>query len=75
MRAVSAIAPTFDRFPPEGYRYRPKKTLIAAAFTVALGLGAATPALADSHMTGDTPVTTQDTHATVVTPQDENHAG
>ncbi|MCX5110174.1 hypothetical protein OOK13_16800 [Streptomyces sp. NBC_00378] len=50
---------------------RTKKTLVAAAFTVALGLGAATPALAENHA-GDTPVTTQDT---VVTPQDENHAG
>ncbi|MEU0830812.1 hypothetical protein [Streptomyces sp. NPDC005969] len=49
---------------------RTKKTLVAAAFAVALGLGAATPALADSHMTGGTPVTTQDQHATVVTPQD-----
>ncbi|WP_327244912.1 hypothetical protein [Streptomyces sp. NBC_01320] len=41
---------------------------------MALGLGSATPALADMHATGDTPVTTQDMHATVVTPQD-NHAG
>lgn len=39
---------------------------------MALGLGSATPALADMHATGDTPVTTQDMHATVVTPQD-NH--
>ncbi|MFB6814204.1 hypothetical protein ACFCV8_06630 [Streptomyces sp. NPDC056347] len=69
---------------------RTKKSLVAAAFTVALGLGAAAPALADSHMTGDTHatvvtpqdnthatvVTPQDnTHATVVTPQDENHVG
>ncbi|MCX4788538.1 MULTISPECIES: hypothetical protein [unclassified Streptomyces] len=42
---------------------RTKKTLVAAAFAVALGLGAATPALADQHATcGDT--TTQDQHAT-----------
>ncbi|MEW2486910.1 hypothetical protein [Streptomyces sp. NPDC048411] len=47
---------------------RTKKTLVAAAFAVALGLGAASPALADSHMTGDTPVTTQDMHATGDTP-------
>ncbi|MFE7239543.1 hypothetical protein [Streptomyces sp. NPDC057580] len=53
---------------------RTKKTLVASAFAVALGLGSATPALADMHATGDTPVTTQDMHATVVTPQ-ENHAG
>ncbi|MFJ3529361.1 hypothetical protein [Streptomyces sp. NPDC090132] len=53
---------------------RTKKTLVAAAFAVALGIGAASPALADTHATGDTPVTTQDTHATVVTPQDDTHA-
>lgn len=41
---------------------RTKKTLVAAAFAVALGLGAATD-LADQHATcGDT--TTQDQHAT-----------
>ncbi|WP_327369221.1 hypothetical protein [Streptomyces sp. NBC_01217] len=49
---------------------RTKKTLVTAAFAVALGLGSATPALADIHATGDTPVTTDDVHATVVTPQD-----
>ncbi|WP_406421417.1 hypothetical protein OH809_18270 [Streptomyces sp. NBC_00873] len=49
-----------------------KKTLVAAAFAVALGLGSAAPALADMHATGDTPVTTQDMHATVVTPQDSH---
>lgn len=53
---------------------RTKKTLIAAAFAVALGIGGASPALADAHASGDTPVTTQDAHASVVTPQ-ENHAG
>ncbi|MFF1840935.1 hypothetical protein ACFVW5_25305 [Streptomyces sp. NPDC058232] len=47
---------------------RTKKTLIAAAFAVALGLGSATPALADMHATGDNPVTTQDMHATGDTP-------
>ncbi|MER8084027.1 hypothetical protein ABTZ57_02385 [Streptomyces sp. NPDC094048] len=57
---------------------RTKKTLVAAAFAVALGLGAATPALADSHMTGDTPVTTQDSHMTGDTPvttQDSHMTG
>ncbi|MFE5109097.1 hypothetical protein [Streptomyces sp. NPDC056663] len=47
---------------------RTKKTLLAAAFAAALGLGSATPALADMHATGDTPVTTQDMHATGDTP-------
>jgi hypothetical protein len=51
---------------------RTKKTLVAAAFAVALGLGAAGTAMADSHMTGGTPVTTQDSHASVVTPQDSH---
>ncbi|MCX5311442.1 hypothetical protein [Streptomyces sp. NBC_00154] len=49
---------------------RTKKTLVAAAFAVALGLGSASPALADMHATGETPVTTQDMHATSVTTQD-----
>ncbi|MFE7328267.1 hypothetical protein ACFU8W_25470 [Streptomyces sp. NPDC057565] len=39
---------------------RTKKTLVAAAFAVALGLGSATPALADMHATVVTP---QDSHA------------
>ncbi|MGW6578565.1 hypothetical protein ACWF76_04035 [Streptomyces globisporus] len=54
---------------------RTKKTFLAAAFAVALGLGSASPALADNHATGDTPVTTQDNHATGgdATTQD-NHA-
>ncbi|MGW8981183.1 hypothetical protein ACWGQ9_00820 [Streptomyces parvus] len=54
---------------------RTKKTFVAAAFAVALGLGSASPALADSHMTGDVPATTQDNHATGgdAKPQD-NHA-
>ncbi|EFE76777.1 hypothetical protein SSGG_04144 [Streptomyces filamentosus NRRL 15998] len=43
---------------------RTKKTFVAAAFAVALGLGSASPALADQHATGDVPVTTQDQHAT-----------
>ncbi|MEV0489127.1 hypothetical protein [Streptomyces atratus] len=54
---------------------RTKKTLVAAAFAVALGLGATSPALADQHATGDTPVTTQDQHATgdtSVTTQDQH---
>ncbi|MEU9202208.1 hypothetical protein [Streptomyces sp. NPDC048332] len=46
---------------------RTKKTLIAAAFAVALGLGSAGTAMADTHATGDT---TDNTHATVITPQD-----
>ncbi|MET7645938.1 hypothetical protein ABZS83_20360 [Streptomyces sp. NPDC005426] len=53
---------------------RTKKTLVAAAFAVALGIGGASPALANTHATGDTPVTTQNTHATVVTPQGNLHA-
>ncbi|MFE9856683.1 hypothetical protein [Streptomyces sp. NPDC005780] len=52
---------------------RTKKTLVAAAFAVALGIGGASPALAENHA-GDTPVTTQENHAGVVTTQ-ENHAG
>ncbi|MFD4015913.1 hypothetical protein [Streptomyces sindenensis] len=54
---------------------RTKKTFVAAAFAVALGLGTASPALADSHMTGDAPVTTQDSHMTgdaPVTTQDSH---
>ncbi|MFI6059016.1 hypothetical protein [Streptomyces sp. NPDC051286] len=58
---------------------RTKKTLVAGAFAVALGLGAASPALADQHATVVTPqdahatvVTPQNTHATVVTPQDSH---
>ncbi|MFI6898580.1 hypothetical protein ACIBM4_31145 [Streptomyces sp. NPDC050256] len=51
---------------------RTKKTLVAAAFAVALGIGAASPALADSHASGDTPVTTQDSHASVATPLDSH---
>ncbi|MFE6913808.1 hypothetical protein [Streptomyces rubiginosohelvolus] len=31
---------------------------------MALGLGSASPALADQYATGDAPVTTQDQHAT-----------
>ncbi|MFJ9886183.1 hypothetical protein ACIQRW_09990 [Streptomyces sp. NPDC091287] len=57
---------------------RTKKTLVAAAFAVALGLGTASPALADSHTTGGTPVTTQDQHATGGTPvttQDQHATG
>ncbi|MFG2598157.1 hypothetical protein [Streptomyces sp. NPDC048462] len=50
---------------------RTKKTLVAAAFAVALGIGGASPALAENHA-GSTP---QDAHASVVTPQEENHAG
>ncbi|HEY9331749.1 MAG TPA: hypothetical protein VIS09_26485 [Streptomyces sp.] len=49
---------------------RTKKTLVAAAFAVALGIGGASPALADAHASGDTPVTTQDAHASVATPLD-----
>lgn len=52
---------------------RTKKTLVAAAFAVALGLGSAGTAMADQHATGGD-ATTQDQHATVVTPQD-SHAG
>ncbi|MGQ4727365.1 hypothetical protein ACUN3E_06855 [Streptomyces sp. Ju416(a)] len=54
---------------------RTKKTFVAAAFAVALGLGSASPALADQHATGGAPVTTQDQHATGsdAQPQD-NHA-
>ncbi|MET7490987.1 hypothetical protein ABZV61_15830 [Streptomyces sp900116325] len=47
---------------------RTKKTLVAAAFAMALGLGSAGTAMADMHATGDTPVTTQDMHATGDTP-------
>jgi hypothetical protein len=43
---------------------RTEKTLIAAAFAVALGLGSVGTAMADMHATGDVPVTTQDMHAT-----------
>ncbi|MCX5142129.1 MULTISPECIES: hypothetical protein [unclassified Streptomyces] len=49
---------------------RTKKTLVAAAFAVALGIGGACPALADAHASGDTPVTTQDADTGVATPQD-----
>ncbi|MFE3514679.1 hypothetical protein [Streptomyces sp. NPDC059166] len=45
-----------------------RKTLVAAAFAVALGLGSAVPAAADTHATGGTPVTTQNIHATGGTP-------
>lgn len=45
---------------------RTKKTLVAAAFAVALGLSSATPALADSHASVVTP---QDSHASVATPR------
>ncbi|MFG2428912.1 hypothetical protein [Streptomyces sp. NPDC048590] len=45
-----------------------KKTLVAAAFAVALSLASAVPASADTHATGGTPVTTQNTHATGGTP-------
>ncbi|WP_406429070.1 hypothetical protein [Streptomyces sp. NBC_01589] len=48
---------------------RTKKTLVAAAFAVALGLSSATPALADSHASVVTP---QDSHASVATPQDSH---
>lgn len=51
---------------------RTKKTLVAAAFAVALGIGGASPALADSHASGEPTVTPQDSHASVVTPQDSH---
>ncbi len=50
---------------------RTKKLFVTAAFVVATAAGAATPAMADSHASGgDT--TTQDSHASVVTPQDSH---
>ncbi|MBO1337116.1 hypothetical protein [Streptomyces sp. VRA16 Mangrove soil] len=48
---------------------RTKKILVTAAMVVGVAAGAAAPAMADNHA----PVAPQDSHATVVTPQD-NHA-
>ncbi|MBO0918605.1 hypothetical protein, partial [Streptomyces laculatispora] len=56
---------------------RTRKTLVAAAFAVALGLGSAGTAMAENHP-GDTPVTTQDSHMTTepeVKPLDSHMTG
>lgn len=48
---------------------RTKRFLAGGFIAAALAAGVATPALADQHATGGG-ATTQDQHATVITPQD-----